>query len=173
MSKSIKLLQAWINKTIIDLNLCPFAKASLDDLSISESKFFDERSLTEKVLSLSEKLKQVTSSNAIIYFEEDMSFKDLFKSSIDYEDILNSIGYKIKVIAFHPNFIFEGLDFEDKANYVNRSPIPLFHLIPINLIEKARIDNTGAKNISINNELKIKDLDKNKLDEYFFYMDNK
>lgn len=173
MSISLTLLQTWIDKTIIGLNLCPFAKASLSELTVQKSNFHNGENLANHLLTISEQLKKEKISNAIIYFEQDICFEDLFDSSIDYEEILNLSGYKIKIVVFHPDFVFEGLNFEDKANYVNRSPLPLFHLIPIELIDKAKLDNESAKNISLNNELKINELNTKDLDEHFFYMDNK
>lgn len=175
MPKSLKLLQDWIDKTIVGLNLCPFAKASLSSLHIEKSNFIESKVLTSKIIDISQLVQNEVYSNAIIYFDEEISFYELYKSSVDFEDVLKSIGYHIKVIAFHPDFVFEGLDFNDKANYVNRSPMPLLHLIPIKLIEKAKLDNMSAKNISINNENKIKELDESKLVEFFGYMntDNK
>lgn len=168
--KSLKLLQSWIDKTIIELNLCPFAKSSMDKLHIEKSDFSKSEKLTSKIIDISELMQKGIYSNAIVYFDDVMSFKELHMVSIDFEDVLDSIGYKVKVIAFHPSFVFEGLHISDKANYVNRSPMPLLHLIPIKLIEKAKLDNISAKNISINNENKIKELDQSKLREFFGYI---
>jgi len=35
----------------------------------------------------------------------------------------------IQVASFHPDYCFEGVSRDDPANFTNRSPLPMFHLI--------------------------------------------
>ena len=35
----------------------------------------------------------------------------------------------LQLASFHPDYCFDGLDEDDPANYTNRSPFPMFHLI--------------------------------------------
>ena len=35
----------------------------------------------------------------------------------------------LQLASFHPDYIFEGADAGDPANYTNRSPYPMFHLL--------------------------------------------
>ena len=47
------------------------------------------------------------------------------------EDLLAEQGYEgvYQVASFHPEYCFADADSEDAANYTNRSPYPMLHLL--------------------------------------------
>ena len=49
----------------------------------------------------------------------------------DAEALLRESGVveMLQLASFHPDYCFDGLDADDPANYTNRSPFPMFHLI--------------------------------------------
>lgn len=56
-----------------------------------------------------------------------------------------------QLASFHPDYQFENTDIDDRENYTNRSPYPLFHLIRNAAIEDVRINDQQAKHITQRN----------------------
>ena len=173
MDNSQLLLKNWIDKIIIGLNLCPFAKDSMPKLKTQKMSFTDTDLLLDTVLSISDKIIKKDVSNAIIYTDEKMSFNKLNDICLDFQDVLDQMSIKIKLVAFHPDFVFEDLEYEDKANLVNRSPIALIHLISKDEIAKVVQNFENAKNISLNNEKKLKQMNNQEYSSLFNYLDKK
>jgi uncharacterized protein len=55
------------------------------------------------------------------------------------EELLENEGFEgiYQVASFHPEYMFEGSPEDDPANYTNRSPYPMLHLLREESIEKA------------------------------------
>jgi hypothetical protein len=41
-----------------------------------------------------------------------------------------------QLASFHPDYYFDGQDFDDASNYTNRSPLPILHLLREASIDK-------------------------------------
>lgn len=54
---------------------------------------------------------------------------------------------KYQLASFHPDYIFENTSENDRENYTNRSPYPIFHLIRNASIEQVRIDDEQANKV--------------------------
>ena len=65
-----------------------------------------------------------------------MRYLDLVEMA---EDLIEEEDYEgvYQVASFHPDYLFAGSDSEDPANYTNRSPYPMLHLLREESIEKA------------------------------------
>ncbi|MDH5612538.1 MAG: DUF1415 domain-containing protein [Gammaproteobacteria bacterium] len=125
----------WVKNVIVGNNFCPFAKRELErdsiryhvkhnmDLElalqavIDECVHLDENEATETML---------------LIFAED--FKD-FDSYLELvglgENLVADQGYEgiYQFASFHPDYCFAGAEHNDAANYTNRSPYPMLHLI--------------------------------------------
>lgn len=73
-------------------------------------------------------------------------FPDRFADFEDYldlvglaEDLSVEQGYEgvYQIASFHPQYCFAGADENDPANYTNRSPYPMLHLLREDSITKA------------------------------------
>ena len=55
------------------------------------------------------------------------------------EDLILSCGYGgvYQIASFHPRYCFEGAGTDDAANYTNRSPYPMLHLLRESRVEVA------------------------------------
>jgi hypothetical protein len=55
------------------------------------------------------------------------------------ESLLTEQGYEgtYQLASFHPDYCFDGENKLDPANYTNRSPYPMLHLIRESSLEKA------------------------------------
>jgi hypothetical protein len=55
------------------------------------------------------------------------------------QELLKQEGYEgiYQLASFHPDYNFEGTDYNDPANYTNRSIYPMLHLLREDSISKA------------------------------------
>jgi hypothetical protein len=134
-SNAIEQTQQWIEKIVVGLNFCPFAKRELrknavrfvlnesgdtqDTLEqlIAECEFLDAHPETETTL--------LILPNG---FDDFLHYLDLTELA---EDLLAEQGYEgvYQVASFHPEYCFADADADDAANYTNRSPFPMLHLL--------------------------------------------
>ena len=60
---------------------------------------------------------------------------EAFETYLDFfaavETVIPEAGLEgiLQLASFHPDYCFEGAEADDPANYTNRSPHPIFHLI--------------------------------------------
>ena len=133
----------WIETVVIACNFCPFAakpfgmgtiryvvetknglEAALSVL-IRECIFLDEDTATETTL--------------IIFPEQYNKFDDYLDLVSLAEKLMKKEGYEgiFQVASFHPEYLFGGTAETDPANYTNRSPYPMLHILRESSIEKA------------------------------------
>lgn len=58
---------------------------------------------------------------------------------------------KYQLASFHPDYQFENTTAEDRENYTNRSPYPIFHIIRNASIEHVRINDAQAAQVTKRN----------------------
>ena len=65
-----------------------------------------------------------------------MIFLDLVTLS---ETLLEQLGHtgSLQIASFHPDYCFANVEFDDQANYSNRSPYPAMHLLLEDSVEQA------------------------------------
>jgi hypothetical protein len=146
MSKfAIEKTDAWLRDWVIALNLCPFAGHPYEQgkVDIVATESGDVDSVFRFVLSELDRLQQtapeelettlVVVEKLLASFDEYLDFLQLLESAIS-ESGLEGI---VQIASFHPHYCFEGVAEDDAANYTNRSPFPMFHLIREESLEKA------------------------------------
>lgn len=129
--------QAWLEKIVIGLNLCPFAKAVYKKKQIRYS--ICHATTTEELCSalvaelqiLTEADPSAIDTTLLIHPYILTDFID-FNNFLDIaDDILQQtklIG-EIQIASFHPQYQFAGTKPNDIENYTNRSPFPILHLL--------------------------------------------
>jgi len=135
----------WIEKAVIGLNLCPFAQAvfaadriayRVSEAQTSEALLDD---LRRELRALQESDPQVIETTLLIHprvladFYDYNAFLDVADSAVDE---LGLTG-ELQVASFHPHYQFADTAPDDIANYTNRSPYPLLHLLRESSIERA------------------------------------
>lgn len=72
-----------------------------------------------------------TETTLIIFSEAYQDFDDFLDMLAIAEDVLIEQGYEgiYQLASFHPDYCFADADIQDPANYTNRSPYPMLHLI--------------------------------------------
>lgn len=136
---------AWLEKAVIGLNLCPFAKAPYVKgqirIAVSHAKHLDGflEDLDRELQLLLEKSPQELETTLLVH-------PTLFPDFLVFNDVLdiaeatlsdNQAEGIIQIVPFHPDFQFANTDADDISNYTNRSPYPTLHLIRENSITKA------------------------------------
>jgi len=125
----------WLNDIVIGLNICPFAKKEFVNNTIHY-----HLSKTEQVkTALHEFIEQCQylqnhdelETTLIIYGEGFRGF-DRYLDLVDYaNDLLVNSGFEgiFQVASMHPEYCFDGEDYDDASNFTNRSPYPIIHII--------------------------------------------
>ncbi|MES2163052.1 MAG: DUF1415 domain-containing protein [Pseudomonadota bacterium] len=135
----------WVEKAVIGLNLCPFAKAvhvkkqiryvvcdaatpeELLEKLIEELEYLAETS-PEKV-----DTTMIIHPNVLADFEDYNEFLDVADAAL--EDLeLDGI---LQVASFHPDYQFADTHKNDIENYTNRAPYPTLHLLREESVERA------------------------------------
>lgn len=134
-SRIIAQTKEWVNSVIIGHNYCPFAKREVDKGSvryrvIHETEF---NSLLKDVIQECVWLDQnPETETTLIILPSNLNDFNLFLDCLVLaEDLLVSQGYEgiYQIASFHPDYCFQGAEVNDPANFTNRSPYPMFHLI--------------------------------------------
>lgn len=135
----------WLEKAVIGLNLCPFAKAPYNRqqirFAVSHARHLD--AFLETVDSELQLLAQTPASQleTTLLIEPELfnDFND-FNQLLELTDqaiIDQQLEGIIQIAPFHPHFQFAGTTAEDITNYTNRSPYPILHLIREASIDRA------------------------------------
>lgn len=135
----------WLEKAVIGLNLCPFAKAPYIKkqikTAVSTAKHLDgfledlDRELQILAATPAEELETTLLVHPTL-FADFLEFNDM----LDFADqavLDNGLEGIIQIAPFHPEFRFEGTEADDISNYTNRSPYPTLHLIREDSIARA------------------------------------
>ena len=135
----------WIERAVIGLNLCPFAKAVyvkeqvrlvLSDASTPEALLEE---LVEELLLLRDTAADQIDTTLIIH-------PDVLTDFLDYNDFLDNADAAVEaldlqgilqVASFHPDYQFAGAAPDDIGHYTNRSPYPTLHLLREDSVERA------------------------------------
>jgi uncharacterized protein len=127
--------RTWINKVVIGCNFCPFASKVMKQggIHFEVVRDGDTKELLERLAPEINRLDQDASIETTLVI-----LPDLFPSFYDYLDMiaicektLRKLGKEgiYQVASFHPSYIFADSLADDPANYTNRSPYPMIHLL--------------------------------------------
>ena len=139
----INQTKSWIKSFIIQYNICPFAKREFERGSIHYSviKSTSTEPCLESVFTECQRLdiEPNIETTLIIYPEHFSQFNDYLDFLAMAESLLIEQDYEgvYQLASFHPDYCFEDENTLDPANYTNRSPYPMLHLIRESSLEKA------------------------------------
>ena len=133
----LEATQAWLEKAVIGLELCPFAKAVHVKrqirwvLSLAPDP---EALLTELVAELQLLARadpEAVDTTLLVHPQALLDFLD-FNDFLDLADAaLVDLGLDgtLQIASFHPQYRFAGTATDDIANFTNRAPHPTLHLL--------------------------------------------
>ncbi len=130
-------VRQWLEDVVIGLNLCPFAALPLrnDRLQLRVSEAPDEAALYDELRAALYDLDDTTAAQLdtlIIAIPKLLgSFEDYNRFLEQADQLLRRQGWQgvYQIASFHPHYRFEGSPADDVANYTNRSPYPLLHVL--------------------------------------------
>lgn len=135
----------WLEKAVIGLNLCPFAKSVhvkgqihyvVSQACDAEGVAIDLHRELEALAESSPEKRDTTLLILPQAFAEFLDFNDFTELADDLVEELD-LGGILQVASFHPLFQFEGTDVDDVTNCTNRAPYPILHLLREDSIDKA------------------------------------
>ena len=153
----------WITDVVIGCNFCPFAAKEVKRNTILYEVIFEENKndILQNLLSLFIKMdddKNVETAILILAngFNVFTNYLDLVD---DAENFLAKENYEgvYQLASFHPQYLFAGSNENDPANYTNRSPYPMLHILREDSLSKAidnhpNVDDIPQNNIDFANE---------------------
>lgn len=135
----------WLEKAVIGLNLCPFAKGvhTKGQIHYVVSEATDAEGVAEdlhrELEALAEANPEKRDTTLLILPQALLDFLD-FNDFLEIADAMVEeldLGGILQVASFHPQFQFEGTEVDDVTNCTNRSPYPTLHLLREDSIDKA------------------------------------
>jgi hypothetical protein len=137
--------QRWLERAVIGLNLCPFAKAvhvkGLVHFTVSAARdadalLEDVRTELDALSAIDIAIRETTLLIAPHCLAEFLEFNDFLARA---DRVLRKRGLEglIQLASFHPDYRFEGTEEGDITNFTNRSPYPIVHLLREESIDRA------------------------------------
>ena len=137
--------RAWVQRAVVGLNLCPFAKAPLvkGQIRFVVCESDDPRVLLDmlcmqmrELVAADPALVETTlliHPNALLDFDDFNDFLDAAEAALD--DL--GLDGVLQVASFHPDYQFADAPPDDLGNATNRSPYPTLHLLREASVERA------------------------------------
>jgi hypothetical protein len=141
----IALTRRWLERAVIGLNLCPFAKAVhakgqvryvLSDADTPQALL---EQLGEELLRLRDTPAEAVDTTLLVHPRVLVDFLD-YNDFLDEADALvEALGLDgvLQVASFHPDYRFAGTEPGDLGNFSNRAPFPTLHLLREDSVERA------------------------------------
>lgn len=135
----------WLERAVIGLNLCPFAKAVhvRGQIRWVVSQAEDEQALLEELVA---ELQQLAVADPEQVDTTLLIHPRVLQDFLDYNDFLDladaaveqmGLDGELQVASFHPDYCFDGEPADDIGHATNRSPYPMLHLLREASVDRA------------------------------------
>lgn len=133
----IASVRIWLERSVVGLNLCPFARAPLaqERVRFRVSHATDVDALLDdlcgELQSLHAADPEDCETTLLIHphvLGDFLDFNDFLDSADAAIDVLQLDG-ELQVASFHPDYCFADSAVDDVENCTNRSPYPILHLL--------------------------------------------
>lgn len=140
---SLQKIQCWLDKVVIGQNICPFAKKEryADRIRFVVESAASLEIALENLIKECEFLEQNSHIETTLFILENLT--ENFNDYLDLLDIASQLlieqGFEgiFQLASFHPDYCFADSEADDPANYTNRSPYPMLHIIREASLEQA------------------------------------
>ncbi|MGJ7554192.1 DUF1415 domain-containing protein [Variovorax sp. RB3P1] len=138
-------MRRWLERAVIGLNLCPFAKA----VHVKGQIHYAVYESTEQADLMDALLSQARDLAALDAAQRDTTLliaPNTLADFLDFNDFtaraerqLARAGYDgvFQLASFHPQFQFAGTEADDIGNATNRAPYPTLHLLREDSVDRA------------------------------------
>jgi hypothetical protein len=166
-------VRAWLERFIVGLNLCPFARPLLGvpTLRIATANGTGGAALRRAFLQeldlLQRSSEQEIATTLLVFPAALRNFHDYLDFLDEAQALLVEAGLEgvVQLASFHPCYQFAGEDFDAPGNYSNRSPYPLIHLLREEMLTRVLADDTDpdaipARNIATLERIGVDELER-------------
>ncbi len=133
----IDATRVWLERAVIGLNLCPFAKAVQvkNQIRYVVSHTTSETTLLDQLLT---ELDRLRDTDPELLETTLLIVPDMFADFLDFNDFLDvadaaaaqpEFEDAFQIASFHPHYQFADTEADDIENYTNRAPYPVLHLL--------------------------------------------
>ena len=135
----------WLERAVIGLNLCPFAKAVYVKQQVrfvvTAATTADEllAELAQELTLLDQADPEIISTTLLIHpqaMTDFLDYNDFLEAADAAVDALQLDGV-LQVASFHPDYQFADTGPHDIGNYSNRAPFPTLHLLREESLDRA------------------------------------
>ena len=141
----IAATRRWVDRAVIGLNLCPFAKGvqTKGQVHYAVSPATDGQELLDDLKS------ELHALHAADPAQRDTTLliaPQVFADFLDFNNFLDRadrllrkmrLGGDSQIASFHPQFLFADADPDDMSHHTNRAPYPILHLLREASIDRA------------------------------------
>lgn len=164
--RALELTQRWLERMVIGLGLCPFAarpyEAGRVHFEVTDAQ--DDEGVYQAFLQLLDGLMQSgpeQQETALLIVPQSLPrfdhYLDLL-AVLEQTIIEAGLDGEIQLASFHPRYCFDGVPEDDPANYTNRSPYPMFHLIREEGLARALAEYPNPERIPNRNVARLRTL---------------
>lgn len=141
----ITATRQWVERAVIGLNLCPFAKS----VHVKGQVHYAVSHATTRadlLQDLTTELQALQASDPAVRDQTLVIAPSVLSDFLDFNDFLHDadralrqLGLEgvLQIASFHPQFQFAGTAEDDITNYTNRGPYPMLHLLREDSIARA------------------------------------
>ena len=135
----------WLERAVIGLNLCPFAKAvhskrqiryAVTAVTSSDALLAELRHELELLV---QAVPEIIETTLLIHPRALIDFVEYNDFLLQADAVVRHLGLEgvVQIASFHPRYEFAGSASDDIENYTNRSPYPLLHLLREASVDRA------------------------------------
>lgn len=133
----------WITDVVIGCNFCPFAakevKQNTLHYQVESGKRIEEgiSAFLKECIRLDD--NENIETTLLLFPQSFQKFDDYLNLVSHAENLLRKKKYEgiYQLASFHPLYCFSGASMDDAANFTNRSPYPMLHILREDSVEQA------------------------------------
>ena len=137
--------QRWVQRAVIGLNLCPFAKA----VEVKQQVRYvvsPARSAKALLADLKRELLALAEADAQVLDTTLLMAPDGFAEFLEFNDVLEradkllvdlELDGVLQIASLHPHYQFADTEADDITNCTNRAPYPTLHLLREESVDRA------------------------------------
>ena len=140
----IAATKTWVERAVIGLNLCPFAKSVFVKKQVRyalAATTADEllAELEQELTRLAETAPEEMDTTLLIHPLVMTDFLDFHFFLAEADALIRNLGFEgvFQIASLHPRYEFAGSEADDIANFTNRSPYPTLHILRESSIDRA------------------------------------
>ncbi|CAM3555647.1 DUF1415 domain-containing protein [Halomonas lysinitropha] len=156
--------RAWVETFVVARDICPFAgrEVARDTIRYVAVPAHNREAALLALFDECRRLDETpeVETTLLVLTEGLEAFDDYLDLLAIAEALLAEQGYEgtYQLASFHPDYVFADAEHEDPANFTNRSPFPMWHLLREKGLEQALAHHPDPAGIPERNILALREL---------------